>query len=120
MTGLGVLAMLLAALAPTISQLRVGSAASRTGIVAMAHALHADAGGSLHRAGESGGKAPVPCWKTCGYCDFFMQTPAVGVVVFVFLPVVASSAPPLPLRAIGRAGSRSVLAAHPRAPPVPA
>lgn len=118
---LGLLAMLLVALAPTISQWRA-IASPHAGMHAMHHAMAVDGmtdsmPAAHTRGGAHGHAAGSDDWKQCGYCDFFAQAPSVGGVSH---PPLAAIALPQPLPSVFvavRLAPRFFIAARPRGPP---
>lgn len=120
---MGLFAILLVALAPTVSQLHassdghLGSLIGRAGL----HAGHdmAAMGGepaSSHDHDKSG-KSPDDCWKKCGYCGFLTHSPLTGGFAYLaaFPAPIAVS---IPDRSIPvRAHLAYDLAAQPRGPP---
>lgn len=122
---LGLVAMLLVACAPTISQWRVSTRAPAP-TPAMHHAMgaHDGAGAShaMHDHASIAGHghapaAPDDCWKACGYCDFFTQMPSVGGVSHPPLEPIALPQPLPPVFVAARLAPRFVIAARPRGPP---
>lgn len=120
---LGLFAMLLVALAPTISQWR--ASASPHAMAAM-HAMHhamamGDAADSAHAThGHAGAHEPASGsndGKACGYCDFFAQVPSVGGVSHPPFATMALPQPLPPVFVAVRLAPRFVIAARPRGPP---
>ena len=121
---LALLAILLVALAPTVSQvamgLRHGGHDSHHGHAHAAAATqatgHADHGAHAAQAHDA---APEDCWTACGYCDLFSHVPALELPACAAL--VAADLPALAIEsgyrvATGPAQRRS---AQPRGPPLP-
>jgi len=116
----GLLAILLVALAPTVSQLRAarGDAHGLPSSSDIAHAAHGPESALAIPCGhDPGGKAPDDCWRKCGYCGFLTDTPAAAGIAFVSAPVAATASPPS-----GRVDTRHRhdpygIAAQPRGPP---
>ena len=109
---LAIVAILLLALAPTVSQVISAHAPVHRHAVAMdGHAGHAG-----HHAGASG----EDCWSKCGYCDFLAHAPVLGAVAqAIALDAVRAAIPVLaPLWQSRHAAGLRV--AQPRGPPPPA
>jgi len=117
----GLFAMLLVALAPTISQWRA-SASPHAGMHAMHHAMAmgdmADPAHAMHMRAAAHGHASDPDdWKQCGYCDFFAQAPSVGGVAHPPFATITLPQPLPPVFVATRLAPRFVIAACPRGPP---
>jgi hypothetical protein len=114
---LALVAMLLVAVMPTISQLRAasgGAHASHAGV--MQHAMGGQEDSSHDHCDKNHGK-PDDCFRKCSYCDFLGHAPSLASV-----PYLAILLAPAVLRATARVETplRSVAgfnAAHPRGPP---
>ena len=117
---LGLLAILLVALAPTVSQLRAAlndGYGSRSG-PDITHAAHGPESALAIPCGhDSGGKAPDDCWRKCGYCGFLTDTPAAAGIAFVAAPVAATASSPCGHTVTRRRHDPYVIAAQPRGPP---
>jgi hypothetical protein len=118
MASLGLFAILLLSIVPTISQ------------VLAARAVHGDPASAAHHGSDQGSAhhdhdAGVPCpdgkhgdeWHKCGYCDFLAHTPATGHLAY--RPLFDA---PLPPALDSRASAESAPpthfpAAQPRGPP---
>ena len=118
----GLFAILLVALAPTVSQLRAATAASTGSAFALAslHAGHDMAAmddAAPRAANGKGGTSPDDCWKKCGYCGFLSVSPAAGG--FAYLAAFAAPvAAPMADRSIpSRRHISYSVAAQPRGPP---
>jgi hypothetical protein len=112
---LAVLAMLLLALVPTVSQFvdahsshhAHGSAVS----AGFAHVHHHDAGSAQDRSGDD-------CWHKCGYCDFLAHTPLLGMVAPIGLVGTAQPFVPAAARILQPRYAHTLQIAQPRGPPV--
>jgi DUF2946 family protein len=112
---LGLVAIVLLSIVPTISQLvgmhcdAQGSLGHRCEEAAHQRAAHHD-GTPLH--GERGDP-----WHKCGYCDFLTHAPALGG--FELAARFAVSLPRMPVSRVAVRPIRAAypLAAHPRGPP---
>lgn len=114
---LGLVAILLLSIVPTISQV-VASLAIRSDNASTSQHHVAHEASQHDHAGE-------PCpdgkrgdhWQKCGYCDFLAHTPALGHVAYC--PQFCVSLPPVLVSAgtPQRARSAYFLAAQPRGPP---
>jgi hypothetical protein len=117
----GLFAILLVALAPTISQFRAASVGDTNSPVALfgMHAGHdmAAMGAAPQGAHGKGSAPPDECWKRCGYCGFLSHSPVMGGFAHLaaLAAPVAASAPDRGIPARPHA-SHSV-AAQPRGPP---
>jgi len=115
----GLLAILLVALAPTVSQLRAANGdgyGSRSG-PDITHAAHGPESALAIPCGhDARGKAPDDCWRKCGYCGFLTDTPAAAGIAFVAAPVAATASPPSGRTDIRRRHDPGI-AAQPRGPP---
>ncbi|MEO5627007.1 MAG: DUF2946 domain-containing protein, partial [Dokdonella sp.] len=119
----GLLAILLVALVPTISQLRAASGGDRGALVGLAglHAGHDMAAMSGEPAWshdhDKSGKSGEDCWKKCGYCGFLGHAPVMGGFAYLaaFPAPVAASTPDRSIRV--RAHIAHDLAGQPRGPP---
>jgi len=118
---LGLFAMLLVALAPTISQWRA-SVSPHAGMHAMHHAMAmggmTEAMHAAHLRAAARGHAPDPDdWKQCGYCDFFTQAPSLGGMSHPpFATIALPQSLPAAFAAV-RLAPRFDIAARPRGPP---
>lgn len=113
MAWLAIVAMLLLALAPTVSQV-LGSHAPSHHRDASAHATHASQGHAHASADEGCGG---DCWNKCGYCDFLAHAPALpGIAYALGLARPVATAAPLERRPAPRRAARFTLA-QPRGPP---
>jgi hypothetical protein len=132
---MAVVAILLLAVVPTISQV-IASVPAHAALRMLA-SESAPASGHACEGTHSdhvGHEQPVPdehanphcrhgdrpgddCWHKCGYCDFLTHTPALGG--FGFLAQFASALPPqlVPLTREQRAHAAYFPAAQPRGPP---
>jgi hypothetical protein len=119
----GLFAILLVALAPTISQLRAASSGDTSSPVAHAgmHAGHDmaamhDEAAALGAHGKDS-NCPDDCWKKCGYCGFLSLSPVMGGFAYVaaFPAPVAASTPDRSIPA--RPHARYSVVAQPRGPP---
>lgn len=100
---MALLAILLIAIVPTISQLRAGSAGPRvvrdapTAPASAQHHAHGTAAVAPVEVPcpqhDHGGKAPDDCWKKCGYCDFLAHAPLLVAVAPSLLAVVHPRVP---------------------------
>jgi len=114
---LGLFAMLMVALAPTISQWRA-SASPHAMHHAMAMGGMTDAEHAAHMRGAAHGRAAdSDDWKQCGYCDFFAQAPSVGGVSHPSLTTIALPQPLPPVFVAVRLAPRFAVSARPRGPP---
>jgi hypothetical protein len=114
---LGLFAMLLVALAPTISQWRAG-ASPHAGMHAMHHAMAAGDAHAAHQHADAQRQPADPDdWKQCGYCDFFAQAPSVGGVSHPPLATIALPQPSPTVFFAVRLAPRFTVAARPRGPP---
>lgn len=128
---MGLFAILLVALAPTVSQVAASLRhAANANAVAMAEAhaghashdvpshatAHADHGAS--HAGDHG-TPPDDCWSACGYCDLFGHVPALELPSGAGL--VASALPAPAIESVRRVFVDAVRRplALPRGPPLP-
>jgi hypothetical protein len=98
---LALFAILLVALAPTVSQvamsLRHGGHGAHHGHAHAAAMQAAEHAGHGSHAAEAHDAAPGDCWTACGYCDLFnhvpaLELPACGDLVAADLPAVAIEA----------------------------
>jgi hypothetical protein len=118
----GLFAILLVALAPTVSQLRAasdGETSSPASLFGM-HAGHdmAAMGDAAPQGADGKGSAPPDdCWKKCGYCGFLSHSPVMGGFAYLaaLAAPVAASAPDRSIPA--RTHVSYSVAAQPRGPP---
>jgi hypothetical protein len=114
---LALVAMLLVAFMPTVSQLRAawgGAHASHAGVMQHAMGGHED---SSHDHCDKDHVNPDDCFRKCSYCDFLGHTPSLASV-----PYLAILLAPAVLRATARTETplrsfEHFNAAHPRGPP---
>jgi hypothetical protein len=107
---MGLVAVLLLALVPTVS--RIASAHPADGHAA--HAAHAH-----HHAGAGAHEPTLPgedCWSKCSYCDFLPHSPPIANVVHV-APIAVSPAAPAPATLVALRSRTPFTAALPRGPP---
>jgi hypothetical protein len=119
---LALVAILLVALAPTVSQVtmslrQAGHGAHHAHVQARASESDAHAGHASH-AGDAHEAAREDCWTACGYCDLFSHVPALefpgcGELVEPALPAHAID---LAHDVVAHATHR--LSAQPRGPPL--
>jgi hypothetical protein len=119
----GLFAILLVALAPTVSQLRAASGGEACSPVAVSgmHAGHDMAAmeddASPRGAHGKSGTSPDDCWKKCGYCGFLSGSPVMGSFAYLAaFPAPVEQYTPfrsVPARAHVSYGG----AAQPRGPP---
>lgn len=117
---MGLWAILLVALAPTVSQLRAASAGAHDSRFAsdLAHAAHGPQSALAIPCGHDGdGKVPDDCWKKCGYCGFLTDSPAAAGIAFLASVIAPSTLPPSERTKKHRPRDAYGIAAQPRGPP---
>ena len=119
---LALVAILLVALAPTVSQIEMSLRQAAHG----AHHAHMQAGaaetdahaGHAAHASEAREAAPEDCWSACGYCDLFSHVPALELPGGAGLVEPALPAPAIDLEHAVVAHATHRLSAQPRGPPL--
>jgi len=109
---MALVAILLLAIVPTISQIAASLAPpNHHGHHAAAHLAHV---GHKHDASDSDDE---DCWRKCGYCDFLTHTPA--LITFAYVAAFAPALAPVQLGSEReqRAYETHRQAAQPRGPP---
>jgi hypothetical protein len=109
------LAILLIAIAPTVSQFR---AVLRANAVGAHHHLASSDSSGAPCADEHAGGLPDDCWKKCGYCDFLHHTPAAGGINYHATFAAIDLVLPVARCIAGTAHSSYAQAAQPRGPPL--
>jgi hypothetical protein len=105
---LAILAMLLLALAPTVSRV-VGPHAPAH------HHEVAQAGHAGHHGGAGNGGGD--CWSQCGYCDFLAHAPALGALAYPIALQAVLPSIPVPQALHQPRLAVAIFAAQPRGPP---
>lgn len=117
---LAIFAMLLLALAPTVSQVLGAHAPHHAhaghAAAASAHADHA--AHASHRQPQADDDCAGDCWRKCGYCDFLAHAPALATVAHALVLVPLRPAAPATRDRIQPRLARPFSLAQPRGPPV--
>ena len=114
---LGVIAIALIAITPTVSQVRAGGRHAMTAGMVMEHRAHEASSAALGDTHHHDGTSPDDCWKKCGYCDFFSHSPSIASFAFaaafehLMAPAIATRLRVADVRA------SYAQAAQPRGPP---
>lgn len=119
MAWMGLWAILLVALVPTVSQLRAATSGPHDSRGSdLAHATHGPQSALAIPCGHDGnGKVPDDCWKKCGYCGFLTDSPAAVGVAFHTSVIAFQTLPPTERTKNHRARNAYGIAAQPRGPP---
>jgi hypothetical protein len=112
---LGLLAILMATLAPTISHVLTASLddAVLSGSLCSAQSAPGDASGS-----EDISHALTAHWQACGYCSLLFHTPVISGVQATFAVAVQAVQQPIETRFESVRRVEPLTPAQPRAPPV--
>lgn len=128
MAWLAIFAMLLLALAPTVSQWRGahaphdGHAAHVAASAPAGHAAASDHAGHVAHAAlaqdASGDDCAGDCWRKCGYCDFLAHAPVLAAVALTIAVSPLPPAIPAPRHRRAPRHAERFSPAQPRGPPV--
>lgn len=117
---LGLFAIALVAIAPTVSRLRA-VACIESGSAHDIHAEHHHATSNESQAAphahEHDGQSPDDCWSKCGYCDFLAHAPAIDNIDYVAAFVATHTAAWIARAVSLQAYPSYAQAAQPRGPP---